>query len=82
MDGYLKYKNKEEAKNKPMPGPHLRYDMKIVLEPGLFNESKFSFDFGLQRLWTIIAPHSAPFPVVLFCSSIKGQLHVQISKIM
>ncbi len=72
-----------------MPGLYLRYDMKIVPKPGLCNESKFSFDFDLQRLWkysnrdkTIIAPHSAPFPAVLFCSSIKGQFHVQISKIM
>ncbi len=32
--------------------------------------------------WYINAPHSAPFPAVLYSSSIKGQFHVQISKIM
>ncbi len=31
---------------------------------------------------TNIACHSAPFPAVLFCSSLKGQFQVQISKIM
>ncbi len=30
----------------------------------------------------IIAPHSDTFPAVLFCSSIKCQFHVKISKIM
>ncbi len=41
-----------------------------------------NYENTVIEIKTIIAPHSAPFPAVLFYSSIKGQFHVQISKIM